>query len=376
MSVLELEIGGHCAPKYGVVKDAFAANLRQRDEVGAAFSLWVGDEPVVDLWGGWKDKARTRPWTRDTLANVWSSTKGINAACFALLVARGQIAYDDPVARYWPTFAAGGKAQVTINMLLSHQAGLSGFTTPATMDDLLAGAAAADRLAAQTPIWEPGTASGYHAISIGILSTALFERIEGRSIKRFVAEELAAPHGLDIAIGLAPDQAGRAAEMLAPPGMGSGDIGSFNPAQVAALTNPPLDPLVANTAAWRAADLPSANGHATARALAELYARLLPGAARPLVPAAAIAQATVPRIEGPDLVLGLFARWGAGFLVNSEELYGPHPEAFGHSGWGGSFAFADPKANLAMGYVMNRMSDQLRGDPRAMALIGAAYEAL
>jgi CubicO group peptidase (beta-lactamase class C family) len=375
MSVLEIEIGGVCAPKYGAVKDAFAANLRDRDEVGAAFSLWVGGEPVVDLWGGWKDGARTRPWARDTVANVWSTTKGVNAACFAMLVSRGLITYDDPVARYWPEFAAAGKGAITIGTLLSHQAGLSGFTDPATMDDLLAGEAAAGRLAAQAPIWEPGTACGYHAISVGVLATALFARIEGRSIRQFVAEEIAAPYGLDITIGLPPDQADRAAEMLAPPGMGSSSIGALNPAQIAALTNPSLDPRVANTAAWRAADLPSANGHGHARALAAFYAMLLPRAdpaRRPASPGA-IAQAMRPRIEGVDLVLGLFARWGAGFLVNSEALYGPNAEAFGHSGWGGSFAFADPKADLAMGYVMNRMSDQLRGDPRAMALIGAVY---
>jgi CubicO group peptidase (beta-lactamase class C family) len=378
MSVLEIEIGGVCAAKYGAVKDAFAANLRDRDEVGAAFSLWVGGEPVVDLWGGWKDAARTKPWARDTVANVWSTTKGINAACFAMLVSRGQLAYDDPVARYWPAFAAAGKGAITVGTLLSHQAGLSGFTDPATMDDLLAGEAAAGRLAAQAPIWEPGTASGYHAISVGVLATALFARIEGRSIRQFVAEEIAAPYGLDFTIGLAPDQADRAAEMLAPPGMGSSSIGALNPAQIAALTNPSLDPRIANTAAWRAADLPSANGHGHARALAAFYAALLPNAdpaRRPASPAA-IAQATAPRIEGEDLVLGLFARWGAGFLVNSEELYGPNPEAFGHSGWGGSFAFADPKADLAMGYVMNRMSDQLRGDPRAMALIEAVYRSV
>ena len=378
MSVLEIEIGGVCAPRYGAVKDAFAANLRDHDEVGASFCLWVGGEPVVDLWGGWTDRTQTRPWTRDTVANVWSSTKGVVATCFAMLVSRGQITYDDPVARWWPEFAAAGKGGITIGTLLSHQAGLSGFVDPATMDDLLAGDAAAARLAAQAPIWEPGTASGYHAISVGILATALFVRIEGRSIRQFVAEEIAAPYGLDISVGLSPDQTGRLAPMQPPPGMGSSGIGTLNPAQIAALANPPLDPLVANTDAWRAADLPSANGTSNARALAALYARLLPSGAgdRPLVSPAAIAEATRPRIEGVDLVLGLFARWGAGFLINSEELYGPNPEAFGHSGWGGSFAFADPKADLAMGYVMNRMSDQLRGDPRAMALIEAVYRSV
>lgn len=367
---------GVCAPRFSAVRTAFERNFSERGEVGAAFCLWVDGQPVVDLWEGARDAAGAHPWTRDTVANVWSSTKGVTAACFAMLVDRGQLTYDDKVADHWPNFAAQDKGEITVGMLLSHQAGLSGFTSPATVDDLYAGHNAAERLAAQAPIWPPGSASGYHAISFGILATELFERIEGRSLKRFVAEELAGERGLDIAIGLDPSRGDQAGEMIAPTGMGSGDIGSFNPAQVAALTNPGLDPRLPNTAAWRAAELPSANGFANARSLAGLYAALLPTAPRPLVSPAAIAQATDVRIEGVDLVLDLFARWGAGFLVNSEALYGPNPEAFGHSGWGGSFAFADPKAGIAMAYTMNQMSQLLRGDPRGVALIEAVYGAL
>lgn len=367
---------GFCAPRFSAVQAAFERNFSERGEIGAAFCLWIDGKPVVDLWQGAGDGQRSRAWTRDTVVNVWSSTKGVTAACFAMLVDRGQLTYDDRVADYWPSFAAEGKGDVTVGMLLSHQAGLSGFTGPAQVEDLYGGQVAAERLAAQTPLWPPGSASGYHAISYGILATALFERIEGRSIKQFVAEELAAVRGLDIAIGLEPSRSDLAAEMIAPPGMGSGDIGSFNPAQVAALTNPGLDPRLPNTAAWRAAELPSANGFSNARALAGLYASLLPSAPRPLVAPATIREATRVRIEGVDLVLDLFARWGAGFLVNSEQLYGPNPEAFGHSGWGGSFAFADPKAGVAMAYTMNQMSQLLRGDPRGGALIEAVYGAL
>ncbi|PZR31482.1 serine hydrolase domain-containing protein [Caulobacter segnis] len=367
---------GVCTPRFSAVQTAFERNFSERGEVGAAFCLWVDGQPVVDLWSGARDAAGALPWTRDTVANVWSTTKGVTAACFAMLVDRGRLSYEDKVADHWPAFAAEGKGEITIGMLLSHQAGLSGFTSPAVVEDLYAGHAAAERLAAQAPIWPPGTASGYHAISFGLLATELFERVEGRSLKQFVADELAGARGLDIAIGLGPSRTDQAAEMLAPAGMGSGDIGSFNPAQVAALTNPGLDPRLPNTAAWRAAEIPSANGFSNARALAGLYAGLLLGAKAPLVSAAAITQATEVRIEGRDLVLDLFARWGAGFLVNSEQLYGPNPEAFGHSGWGGSFAFADPKAGIAMAYTMNQMSQLLRGDPRGVALIDAVYGAL
>jgi len=367
---------GVCAPRFSAVRSAFERNFSERGEVGAAFCLWVDGQPIVDLWAGARDATGALPWTRDTVANVWSTTKGVTAACFAMLVDRGQISYEDKVADHWPSFAAEGKGEITIGMLLSHQAGLSGFTSPAVVEDLYARRLAAERLAAQAPIWPPGSACGYHAISVGLLAAELFERVEGRSLKEFVADELASARGLDIAIGLEPSRNDQAAEMLAPAGMGSGDIGSFNPAQVAALTNPGLDPRLPNTLAWRAAEIPSANGFSNARALAGLYASLLPGATAPLASPAVIAQATEVRIEGRDLVLDLFARWGAGFLVNSEQLYGPNPEAFGHSGWGGSFAFADPKADVAMAYTMNQMSQLLRGDPRGVALIDAVYGAL
>jgi CubicO group peptidase (beta-lactamase class C family) len=201
----------------------------------------------------------------------------------------------------------------------------------------------------------------------------LFERIEGRSLRRFVAEEICGRRGFDISIGLAAAEEGRRAELIAPPDMSSAQVGSFTPVQIAALANPALDPMLPNDPAWRAADLPSANGHANAHSLARLYAALIRGE---LVGGDALTEATTPRIENVDLVLGLPVRWGAGFLLNSDGVYGPGAATFGHSGWGGSFAMADPAAGLAMSYTMNRMGTLLRDDPRAVALIGAVYEAL
>lgn len=362
-------IAGICTPRFAAVRDAFAANFAERGDVGASLCLIVDGETAVDLHGGWRDAARSKPWQADTVVNLWSTTKGVAAIAFAMLAERGLMSYDDRVADHWPAFAANGKDDISIGTLLSHQAGLCGFTSPANVDDLLAGAAAADRFAAQAPLWEPGTASGYHAISIGILATALFERIEGRSLKTFVRDEIFGKLGLDIAIGLAPSEDGRRAAIIAPPELSSADIGNLTPPQVAALANPPLDPLLPNDPAWRAADLASANGHANAAALARLYANFISG----LVSPATLAAATAARTDGVDLVLGLPARWAAGFLTNSDGLYGPNPEAFGHSGWGGSFAFADPAAGLAMSYTMNRMGTLLRDDPRDIALIETVY---
>ena len=368
-------IEGVCDPAFARVKEAFAENFAARGDVGAAVCIVHRGRTVVDLVGGWRNGGMSERWTDRTLVNVWSSTKGIAAACFAMIVDRGLARYDQPVADFWPEFAAHGKRDVTIGMLLSHQAGLCGFAEPGSVADLLAGEAAAARLAAQAPLWAPGTASGYHAITIGILATELFERIEGRSLRRFVAEELAQARGFDFAIGLDAGEEGRRAEILAPPELNSAEIGALTPPQLAALANPSLDPLLPNDPAWRAADLPSANGHANARSLAGLYASLI-AKTDPLVSTEALAEATKVRIENVDLVLGLPARWAAGFLRNSDGLYGPNAEAFGHSGWGGSFAFADPAAGLAMSYTMNRMGTQLRDDPRDVALIAAAYRCL
>lgn len=366
---------GHCDPRFAGVREAFARNFEQHGELGASVCIHHQGRTVVDLVGGFRDPAREQAWTPDTVHNIWSCTKGVAATCFAVLVARGQLAYADRVSDHWPEFAAAGKADVRVDQLLSHQAGLCGFTSPATVADLLAGEAAAARLAAQAPLWAPGSASGYHAITGGILATALFRRIEGRSLQDFVAQELAAARGLDIYIGLPAAQEHRRATMVAPPQMRSSQIGSLSPAQFAALANPPLDPLLPNTPHWREVDLPSANGHSNARGLSGLYATLL-DTQDPLVPADALAQATQLRIDNVDLVLGVPSRWAAGFLLNTQQCFGPHPEAFGHTGWGGSMGFADPHHGITFAYTMNQMGTSLRSDPRNLALVEAVYASL
>ncbi len=370
----QLAIKGHCDGRFDAVRDAFAANFAERGDVGAAVALVVDGELVVDLWGGSTDADGTADWQTDTLVNVWSTTKGVTAACFAMLVDRGLIDYDMPVAHYWPEFAVAGKADVAVAMLLSHQAGLCGFREPAVVEDFYDAEAAAMRLAASEPFWEPGSQSGYHAISIGFLATALFRRVEGRSLRQFVAEELG---HLDISIGLPADRTYRAATMLARPDMESSGLAmELTPAQLAALANPSLDPLLPNSAGWRGAEIPSANGFATARGLAKLYGALAGDGmidGKRVIGTKAVAEATRERISGTDAILGVPARWGAGFLCNTDGLYGQNSNAFGHSGWGGSFAFGDPDRRLGFAYTMNRMGTDLVGDPRNVALIEALY---
>lgn len=370
------EIHGQCDPSFARVRDAFAENFTARNELGAAVSIWVGGEKKVDLWAGVADPQTGQAWQADTVLNVWSSTKGVTAICFALAVDRGLCTYEDKVARFWPDFAANGKADITIGQLLSHQAGLCGFITPATPEDFYDTDAAAARLAAQAPLWPPGTASGYHAISLGFLATVLFRKIEGRSLRDFVAQELAGIQGLDISIGVAPGQRDRLAIIDAPATLHSAEIASATPPQQAALGNPDLDPRLPNTEGWRTAEIPSANGVSNARALAELYSRLLESSARRILQAPALAAATQERIRGVDLVMTIPARWAAAFSLNGDGRFGPNEAAFGHGGWGGSYGFADPTAQVAMSYTMNRMSDQRPANPCGAALVAALYSQL
>lgn len=370
-------IHGTVASRFELVRQTFMANYSERGDVGAAVALVTDGKLVVDLWGGVADPAEGRAWKADTLANVWSTTKGVTAACFAMLVDRGQIDYDKPVACYWPEFGVAGKENITVAMMLSHQGGLCGFRGPATVEDFYDAERAAARLAAAKPFWEPGTQSGYHAITIGFLATALFRRVEGRTIKQFVSDEFG---DLEITIGLPPTLLRRAATMIAPPELTStGLVQDMTEAQFAAIANPPIDPLVPNSEGWRSAEIPSANGFATARGLAVLYGALAGDGTingRRIIGYDAITEATTERIRGVDAILGIQASWGCGFLRNTDGVYGPNEGAFGHSGWGGSFAFGDPSRKLGLAYTMNRMGTDLINDPRNVAVIDAVYTSL
>jgi len=372
----DVVIEGHCAPGYERLREGFLRNFRELGEIGASYAVVAQGEVVADLWAGSKDEARTTPWERDTLVCVWSASKGVAGACFAMIVDRGLASYDDEVSRYWPEFAAEGKGEVTIGMLLSHQAGLPGFDTPATLEDLFAGEEAARRLAAQKPMWKPGTAPGYSNV-VGVLATHLFEKIEGRSIQTFVAEELKGSRGLEISVGLEPADRLRLSSLIAAPSMDPTKAVPMGSPPQRALHNPPMTVALPDTPEFQAADFTAANCYATARGLAGLYGLLLDSApnGRRLVGPKALAEATRTWIDAVDVVRGIRRTWGAGFLTNDEGAWGPNKGAFGHGGWGGAFGFADPTAGVAVGYVMNHMSDQMDLNPRRRNLIDAVYAA-
>jgi CubicO group peptidase (beta-lactamase class C family) len=378
-----LAIEGTVAPGFEHVREAFASNFSRGDayeDVGASLAVYRGGACVVDLWGGHRDAARTRAWTRDTLINVWSTTKGITAIAVALLVDRGKLSYGDLVAKHWPEFAANGKGGITVAQLLSHQGGLPGFTDEATtVEDFYDWDLVTSRLARQAPMWTPGTKNSYHAMTYGFLAGELVRRLSGMSPGAFVAREIAGPLRAEVLIGLDEMHEPRVAEMMKPSAPLDPATLNLPPEAIAALSNPSVEADRPNSRAWRAAQVPAANGHATAMGLARIYGAVADGGSldgvRLLSPETIARMSEVQTTRG-DLMLGFSPNWAMGFATNGIGVYGPNPRAFGHSGWGGSFGCADLDAKIGIGYTMNRMGADLVGDPRSKALCDAIFSRL
>lgn len=371
-------IHGQSAAGLESVTAAFADLFAQGQELGAQFALVRKGEVIIDLWAGHADRARTLPYGPETLTPLFSTTKAVAALMVARLVDQGKLAYDQPVAGVWPEFAQAGKGAVTVAQALSHQAGLPGFVEamdPALWFDW---DGICDRLAAMAPLWPPGTASGYHPVTYGYLAGEIFRRVDGRTLGAALREDLAQPLDLDIWIGLPDAEHGRCADLQRPPALP--DFGEINLPTRAAFLEPWSSPGGRGQAEWRRAEIPSANGHATARSLARLMGALASDGrleGQMILSPARIADMARERICGPDLVLPLEMSWGAGVMRNAPlKPWGPGAATFGHSGWGGSCVFADPETGLAGAYVMNRQSAYLLGDPRPRRLIEAAYAAL
>lgn len=387
-----METLGRVEPGFEAVAEVFEANFTERGDVGAAFCLYAGGRKVVDIWGGVADPKAGRPWAEDTLTLVYSTTKGVTAICAHLLAERGQLDLDAPVASYWPEFAAAGKDRVTVADLLSHRAGLPTLDPRLSPEAALEWEPAVRNLAAQAPMWEPGTAHGYHAVTFGWLVGEVIRRVSGRSPGRFLAEEVSGPLGLDLWIGLPETEEPRVSRLLAsgPPVPDKEALASLPADQLERLRammapgslmqralNPTDPPFSFNRRQVHAGELPGANGIATARALAKLYASTV-GAldGRRLLSSDTVAAATAERSSGPDQVLVRPTRFGAGFFLDSgfSPLLGPR--SFGHPGAGGSLAFADPDREVGFAYVMNQMRQDLAGDARPAALVDAVRRCL
>lgn len=382
-------IEGHCDPRFGRVARAFEQNFKEHDELGAAVAITLGGELVVDLWGGCLDAARTRPWREDSIVNVWSLGKAVSAIALLQLVDADRVGLDTPVSAYWPEFAQAGKAALPVKYLLTHQAGL-----PAVAKPLPPGANLTDwdgmctALAEQSPWWQPGTRFGYHTNTFGFLVGEVVRRVTGRRLREHVAERIAKPLGADFYIGFGPEHDHRVAawqhyvpkpddENLRPwLSVDPDKVEGLALARILAYRNPPpLEGADVNSRLWRAAEYPSTNPHANARALARIFGALTCGEAllsRPMVERANTIEA-----DGEDCVLGRPNRFGLGFQLTNPGVrpLGPNPRAFGHYGNGAVVGFADPAPELGFGYVCNRAGRSWR-DPRNIALIDAMYESL
>jgi CubicO group peptidase (beta-lactamase class C family) len=373
-------IHGQVAPGFEPVRDAFARNFAETDEIGAAFCLIRDGEVLVDLFGGYADRKRETEWAADTIVPVFSTGKAVTALVVAWLVDQDRLDYDAPVADVWPEFAQAGKDAVTLAQVLSHQAGLPGHPTEMEASDWFDRELMEARFAAMAPMWPLGEGTGYHPISYGVLADAVVRRadVKGRTVGGILREEICGPRGIDFHIGVSDADQSRAAEHVLPPRPPF--LGKMNPAREAAFLKPWSSPGRRGAAAWRSAELPAANGHGNANAIARLMAPFATGGRlddERFISADTIAAALAERANGPDKVLPFDLSYAAGVMINRDSgAYGPEPKAVGHYGFGGSCGFADPVRGLSGSYVMNRQMDVLVGDERATALINAAYGCL
>jgi CubicO group peptidase (beta-lactamase class C family) len=374
------DVHGSCDDRFDGVRHALAQHL-DADELGASVAVDLDGRTVVDLWGGFRDEARTTPWTQDTIVNVWSTTKTVLNLAALMLVDRGELDVHAPVGDYWPEFCAHGKKNVLVRHLMAHTSGVSGWDQPFSIRDMYDWEPATERLAQQRPWWEPGTASGYHANNQGHLVGELVRRITGKTFKRFVAEEIAGPLGADFQVGAREGDWGRIAPVVPPPAPDV-DVRTLDPesVMVKTYTGPVASARAANSPEWRRADLGALNGHSNALGVLQILRTLSlggeAGGVRLLSPKT-IDLVFDQQADGVDLVLGERFRWGIGYCLGSPVIpYVPEGRTFFWGGWGGSMVVLDLDRRLTISYQMNRMAPGILGSDRAEAYIRAVYAAL
>lgn len=374
-----MEIQGICKPEFAGVKAAFAENFEQRGEVGASVAVSLEGELVVDLWAGHRDRERTLPWERDSIVNVYSTTKTMAALTLLLLADRGELDLYAPVKTYWPEFAQNGKDGVQVRHFLSHSAGLSGMDEPMSGEDVYDWEKMTAALARQAPWWEPGTRSGYHAITQGHLLGEVVRRITGQTLGAFFRRELAEPLGADFHIGIGPEHDRRIGELI-PPKAAAGEEAAPDSIASRTFANPFVKARASATRAWRAAEIPAANGHGNARsvvAVQTLLANLGSANGKRLMSADGCRAVFDEQTYGKDLVLGVPIKFGMGYGITTDEMpMGPNKNIAYWGGWGGSTAVVDQDAKLCVSYVMNRMESSLMGDLRGFKLLQAAHRSL
>ena len=377
------ELVGKCDDRFGEARAALARNLDSGEELGASLVLDIDGEIVIDLWGGFCDEARTVPWSEQTITNVWSTTKTVTSLAALMLVDRGELDVDAPVARYWPEFGAQAKQDILLRHVLSHASGVSGLEQPAVTEDLYDWPAATSRMAAQAPWWTPGSASGYHALNYGHLVGEVVRRVSGKTLKEFVAEEIAGPLGADFQIGAAEADWGRISDVVPPPPLPF-DFAALDPDSpaVKTLTGPLVPAETANTPGWRRADLGAVNGHGNARSVARIMSVVARGGEVDGV--RLLGQDTIDLIfreqqNGIDLVLGVPLRFGIGYGLPQLDIlpWLPDERICYWGGWGGSVVVMNPDRRTTFAYVMNKMGQVTSaGTERTREYTQLIYEGL
>ena len=371
-------VKGYCDPRFNRVQEVFEQQLVRGDDLGASFSATYQGEVVVDLWGGYLDEEQSKPWQEDTLVNVYSTTKTMSFLCALLLADRGELDFEAPVSRYWPEFAAAGKRDVLVWHFMNHAAGLSGTDEPLSGDDLYDWEKVTGVLVRQTPWWQPGSATGYHALTQGYLIGEVVRRITGQTLGQFFAEQVAQPLQADFFIGVPDSEFSRIGNLVPPPSAGllSGD-GDADSIAVRTFKSPKTHALDSHTEAWRRAEIPAANGHGNARAVARIHTALANkgqvGDVQLLSPEIC-ETVTEQRISGQDLVFGQPMAFGLGFGLIPTEKNQRNLCFWG--GWGGSSAIIDQDNRLSFSFVMNKMADRLLGDTRGANLAAAVFKSL
>jgi len=367
-------IHGLCDPRFAAVKTAFETNFSEHGDLGASVAITLNGEFVVDLWGGHVDEERTDPWQEDTLVNVWSSTKTMAAMSLLLLADRGEVDLHAPAAKYWPEFAANGKETIEVRNFLSHSAGLSGIDEKVEGNKLYDWEWMTSALARQAPWWEPGTQSGYHALTQGHLIGEIVRRVTGQSIGNFFRQEIAEPTGADFHIGAEEALDTRIGNLVPPPSGPAPD-----PDSIAGRTfaNPGVDATEPRKRAWRAAEIPAANGQGNARSIVRAQTAMANGGqafGKTIMSEAGTRRVFEKQSEGVDLVLGVPLTFGMGYGLNGAFTpISPNPNTCFWGGYGGSSVIVDQDARLCFSYVMNKMESGLLGDPRGFGLAAAMY---
>nr|WP_310523054.1 serine hydrolase domain-containing protein [Polymorphobacter sp.] len=374
------EIHGFVHPRFEGVRAAFANNFASGEDVGASFCATLAGETIVDIWAGHADAEKSRAWEKDTIVNVYSTTKTMCALTALVLADRGELDFGQKVAHYWPEFAANGKADVTVAHLMSHSAGLSGFHEKMARDDLYDWEKVTGLLAAQAPFWAPGTAPGYHALTQGYLVGEVVRRITGQSLGTVFRTEIAEPLGADFHIGLAASEDPRVADLIPPPPGGSIAAVSGSPLTQNMATNPAIDPRETRTRAWRGAEIPAANGQGNARSVVAVQTVMANGGVggngKRILSEAGVRRALELQIEGEDVVLAMPVRFGMGYGLPGPALPLPNANSVYWGGYGGSLVIADMDARLCLSYVMNKMASTTVGDMRAGMLAGAVWQGM